>query len=132
MARSKSTQVPAGRFTPAAPVQIARIGSCDLAPGRYVKPRDQYGFHFRRVLADGQYVDYTITTNGMLVEKVNFVPSKDRRDGNGAYGNRWLGILAYRQSDDYVVDLEFAAANGMAMEPTRTAPKGGSSVWTAG
>lgn len=132
MARSKSTSVPAGRFTQAAPAQIARIGSCDLAPGRYVKPRDQYGFHFRRVLADGQYVDYTITTNGMLVEKVNFVPSKDRRDGNGAYGNRWLGILAYRQSDDYVVDLEFAAANGMAMEPTRTAPKGGSSVWTAG
>ena len=132
MARSKSASVPAGRFAPPANPPTARIGSSDLPPGRYVAPKDAYGFHFRRVLIDGQYVDYTVTPKGMLVEKVNFVPSKDRRDGNGCYGNRWLGILAYRQSDDYVADLEFAAANGMVMEPVRTAPAAGSGRWTAG
>ena len=130
MARSKSTPVAPGHFAPAAPAPTVRIGSSDLPPGRYVAPKDDYGFHFRRVLADGQYVDFTVTPKGMLVEKINFVPSKDRRDGNGAYGNRWLGILAYRQSDDHAADLQFAAANGMVMEPVRTAPTGGSGRWT--
>lgn len=130
MVRSKSASVPAGRFAPAAPAPTTRIGSSDLPAGRYVAPKDDYGFHFRRVLADGQYIDYTITPSGMLVEKVNFVPSKERRDGNGAYGNRWAGILEYRQSDDHAADFEFAAKNGMKMEPVRTAPKGGSGKWT--
>lgn len=129
MAKSKTLKVPAGRFQNAE-VASERIGTCDWAPGRYAKPRDQYGLHFRRVLADGQYIDYTITPKGLLVEKVNFVPSKDRRDGNGCYGNRWLGILAYRQSDDYVADLEFAAANGMAMEPANRPAKSATGGWS--
>ena len=130
MAKSRTSSVPAGRFSPTAASPAARVGSSDLPPARYVKPKDDYGFHFRRVLADGQYVDYTVTPKGMLVEKVNFVPSKDRRDGNGAYGNRWLGILGYRQSADYVRDLEFAAANGMSVEPTRSATAAAPGGWT--
>ena len=68
-----------------------------------------------------------------MIEKINFVPSKQRRDGNAAYGQRWLGILEYRQSDDYASDLEFAVENGMKMVPepkAGTASKAGS-VWKA-
>lgn len=115
---SKSKTVAPNRFQTAASQPTERLGTCNLAPDLYDAGNDQYGQHFRRVLADGQYIDYTITKGGMLIEKINFVPSKERRDGNGAYGNRWLGILTYRQSDDYVDDLGHFAANGMAMAPT--------------
>jgi hypothetical protein len=131
MAKS-SKSVPANRFA-AAPEAVVRQGFCDLAPGRYLKGADAYGVHFRRVLPDAQTVDYTITSGGMLIEKINFVPSKQRRDGNAAYGQRWLGILEYRQSDDYASDLEFAVENGMKMVPepkAGTASKAGS-VWKA-
>lgn len=131
MAKSKTSSVPAGRFQSQETSQeVARLGSCNLAPGRYVKPRDQYGFHFRRVLADGQTIDFTVAPSGILVEKVNFVPSKERRDGNAAYGNRWLGILEYRQSDDHAADLEFAAANGMKMQPPAAKAATSTGVWT--
>jgi len=120
MARTKSTTVSADRFdVPPAPPTL-RLGYSDLPPGRFAKPAVEYGSHFRRVLADGQTIDYTVTPSGLLVEKVNFVPSKTRRDGNAAYGRRWLGILEYRQSDDYVADLKHAVSLGMKMDP---APK---------
>jgi hypothetical protein len=115
MARSKNP-VPADRFQTPAAAPVQRLGFSSLPAGRYVK-RDQYGFHILRVLADGQEVLFTVTPSGMGVEKINFVPSKDRRDGNAAYGNRWLGILAYRQSDEHAADLELAGANGLRMEP---------------
>jgi len=126
MAKSKTTAVPANRFKSQS---VAKIGSSDLAPGRYIK-RDQYGYHFRRVLADGQYIDYTVTQAGFLIEKTNFIPSKNRRDGNGEYGNRWAGILEYRQSADHADDLRHAAENGMVMEPPAKAGKPGNSEWT--
>lgn len=129
MAKTK-TAVPSGRFQP--PATVNRIGFSQHPAGRFTK-RDQYGFHILRVLEDGQEVLLSVTPSGMLVEKINFVPSKERRDGNAAYGNRWQGILAYRQSDDHADDLALAAANGLKMEPAAKAkasnPSGG---WTAG
>lgn len=130
MARDK---VPANRFQPAATTgSVNRIGSSTLAPNRYVK-RDQYGFHLLRVLADGQEILYTVTPGGMGVEKINFVPSKERRDGNACYGNRWLGILEYRQSPLHREDFAVLSENGLKMAPEAKAgssnPTGG---WTAG
>lgn len=130
MAKS-SKPVPATRFAEA-PAAVVRQGFCDLPAGRYVKGSDAYGSHFRRVLPDAQTIDYTVLSGGMLVEKINFVPSKQRRDGNAAYGQRWLGILEYRQSDDYVADLEFAVSVGMIMAPIAKAGSvKAASVWKA-
>jgi hypothetical protein len=113
---TKRNTVPADRFQTAA-VATERLGFSDLAPGLYNAGSDKYGFHFRRVLPDAQFIHYTVAPSGMLIEKINFVPSKERRDGNGAYGNRWLNILAYRQGADYAADLRYAAQNGMKMAP---------------
>jgi len=113
---SKSKPVASNRFQTAA-TTTERLGTCNLAPDLYDAGSDQYGRHFRRVLPDGQYIDYTITKAGMVIEKINFVPSKDRRDGNGAYGNRWLGILEYRRSDDHAADFAVFSQNGMSMTP---------------
>lgn len=130
MAKPATKSVPAGRFQP--PATVSRIGFSQHPAGRYLK-RDQYGFHILRVLEDGQEILLTVTDSGMLVEKINFVPSKAKRDGNAAYGNRWLGILGYRQSDDHADDLRVASENGMRLEPEAKAksanPTGG---WTAG
>ena len=130
MAKSAKA-VPSGRFQPPA-APPGRVGFSQHPAGRYLK-RDQYGFHILRVLEDGQEVLFTVTPGGMLVEKINFVPSKERRDGNAAYGNRWLGILEYRQSETHRDDLRVASENGLRMEPEAKAkasnPSGG---WAAG
>lgn len=127
MARS-SKPVPATRFSEA-PTAVVRLGTSDKPPGRY-QHEDIYGFHFQRVLPDYQTITYTILSGGILVEKINFVPSKFRRDGNAAYGNRWLGIVEYRQGEDYVSDMEFAVANGMKMAPeVKAGSVKSASVW---
>jgi hypothetical protein len=131
MAKSKTLRVNSARFAAPAAAPAAKIGYSDLAAGRYAKPADEYGFHFRRVLADGQTIDYTITEGGLLIEKINFVPSKTRRDGNAAYGRRWLGILEYRQSAEHADDLAFAVENGMVMDPPAKAGKPAAGVWKA-
>lgn len=126
MARKTST-VPANRFQTAAVAEPQRLGHSKYAPGWYTN-HDDYGFHLLRVLPDAQEILYTVTKGGMGVEKINFVPSKDRRDGNAAYGNRWLNILTYRQGEDHAADFAVLVENGLKMAPegaTATQPTNG-------
>lgn len=117
---ARTTKVAAGRFQPAAKAAPEVLGHSKYEPGWYTN-RDKYGFHLLRVLPCRQEILFTVTSGGMAVEKINFIPSKERKDGNAAYGNRWLNILAYRQSADHEADLAVLAENGLKM-----APEGGS------
>jgi hypothetical protein len=131
MARTTKT-VPVNRFDAAVAAPTERLGRSTLAAGRYLK-KDQYGFHLLRVLPDAQEILYTVHASGMVVEKINFVPSSEKRDGNGCFGGRWLNILAYRQGEDHAADFAVLAENGMKMAPDNVgkAPAKASG-WTAG
>jgi hypothetical protein len=123
---------------PAAIVPVAeafeRLGWSDLAPGIYDAGTDDYGQHFRRVLPCGQYIDYTITApfrakdgsvqpGGKLLERVNFVPSKDKKTGTSLYGKQWQSVVAYRQAADYLSDMALFESRGMLAESPDSAPR---------
>lgn len=133
MARSKNATVPSNRFqTVNAPAN--RLGWCDLPAGIYDAGTDEYGQHFRRVLPLGQYIDYTITApykakdgtvsdGGKLLERVNFVPSKNKRVGTSLYGNQWAEIVQYRQSPTYLADYALFESKGMLPEAPNSEPR---------
>jgi hypothetical protein len=91
------------------------------APGFYVLPNEEYQGRVTkcalRVTAHGHKIEFKISENGYMTELFNFFPKKGGRGGHGGYGNWHLQRCEYYRSAEYIADLKWCVANGMAMEP---------------